>query len=357
MKNYKLAVVGATGVVGKKMIDVLLEENLPINEYAFFASSRSAGKSLRFGDDVYCIKELKESSFDEGFDFALFSAGGSTSLKFSPIAAKKGCVVIDNSSAFRMDDSVPLVVPEVNPNDISWHHGIIANPNCSTIQAVCALKPLDDAFGIKRIVYSTYQAVSGAGSKGIHDLENGIKSYYENSVGDNFDININSYKISRKDSAKTKYDLEKFPYPIFNNCLPHIDIFLENGYTKEEEKMINETRKILGKQDLAITATTVRVPVFNSHCESINIELEKEFELKHVIEVLKSAPGVIVQDNPSQELYAIPTEVSGHNEIFVSRIRRDFSVKNGLNIWVVADNIRKGAATNAVQILKKLIQI
>ena len=342
MKKYKLAVIGATGVVGQKIIDVLLEKNLPISEYYFFASSRSAGKTIRFGDDVYLVKELTESSFDEGFDFALFSAGGDTSLKYAPIAVKRGCIVIDNSSAFRMDENVPLVVPEVNSNEIFKHNGIIANPNCSTIQAVCALKPLDDAFGIKRIVYSTYQAVSGAGSKGIHDLENGICDYY-----------INKFANSSVDSS---YTLEKFNYPIFNNCLPHIDVFLDNGYTKEEEKMINETRKILDKPDLSITATAVRIPVFNSHCESINVEFENSFEIENIFKVLKSAPGVTVADDIKNNLYAIPSEVTGHNEVYVSRIRRDFSVENGINLWVVADNIRKGAATNAVQIMEKLIE-
>ena len=342
MKKYKLAVVGATGVVGQKMIEVLNESNLPINEYVFFASKRSAGKSLKFGNDVYLVKELSEDSFTEGFDFALFSAGSSTSLKYAPIAVQNGCIVIDNSSAFRMDNNVPLVVPEVNSNEIFNNHGIIANPNCSTIQAVCVLKPLDDAFDIKRIVYSTYQAVSGAGSKGIHDLENGITNYYNNEY--------------LSDSIENTYTLEKFDYPIFNNCLPHIDVFLENGYTKEEEKMVNETRKILGKPDIAITATAVRVPVFNSHCESINIEFENSFEIEDIFKVLKSAPGVIVEDDVKNTVYAIPTEVTEHNEVFVSRIRRDFSVKNGINLWVVADNIRKGAATNAVQILQKLIE-
>lgn len=346
MKDYKLAVVGATGVVGQKMIEVLQEKSLPISEYAFFASSRSAGKSLRFGDDIYVVKELTEESLKDSFDFALFSAGGETSLKFSPIAAENGCVVIDNSSAFRMDDNVPLVVPEVNSEDIKWHKGIIANPNCSTIQAVCVLKPLDDAFKIKRIVYSTYQAVSGAGSKGIHDLENGIKYYYDSFPED----------ATTACTKSVNYKLEKFPHPIFNNCLPHIDKFLENGYTKEEEKMINETRKILGRPNLAITATTVRVPVFNSHCESINVEFENDFELEKVYDILSKAPGIIVQDNIEKELYAIPTNVSGKDEVFVSRIRRDFSVTNGLNLWIVADNIRKGAASNAVQILEKLIK-
>ena len=351
MKKYKLAVVGATGVVGQKMIQVLEEKKLPISEYVFFASQRSSGKTLKFIDDVYCIKELKEDSLKDNFDFAIFSAGADTALKYAPIAAENGCVVIDNSSAFRMHDDVPLVVPEVNPEAIYQHKGIIANPNCSTIQAVCALKPLDDAFNIKRIIYSTYQAVSGAGSKGIHDLKNGILDYFNNFDNDDNDNIANS----KSNCSSTNYKLEKFHYPIFNNCLPHIDKFLDNGYTKEEEKMINETRKILEKPNLAITATTVRVPVFNCHCESINIEFEKEFELENVIKILENAEGIVVKDNTNKEFYSIPTAVSGCDEVFVSRIRRDFSVKNGLNIWVVADNIRKGAATNAVQILEKLI--
>lgn len=345
MNNIKLAVVGATGVVGQKIIEVLQEKNLPISEYVFFASKRSAGKTIKFGNDVYPIKELTNESLIDNFNFALFSAGSETSLKYAPIAVEHSCIVIDNSSAFRMDEKVPLVVPEVNPDDLKWHSGIIANPNCSTIQAVCALKPLDDAFKIKRIVYSTYQAVSGAGSKGIHDLENGIKDFYENNNDNNNNTN-----------SKFNYALEKFKYPIFDNCLPHIDIFLENGYTKEEEKMINETRKILRRPELAITATTVRVPVFNSHSESINIEFENEFKLEKIVEILENAPGVKVIDSPEDEVYAIPTLASGHDEVFVSRIRRDFSIKNGLNIWVVADNIRKGAASNAVQILEQLIK-
>lgn len=334
MKNYKLAVVGATGVVGTTALKVLEEKKLPINEYVFFSSYRSSGKKIEFMGKEYTVQELKEDSFDKGFDFAIFSAGGETSKKYSPIAVSKGCIVIDNSSAFRMDENVPLVVPEVNRNDILKNNGIIANPNCSTIQAVVALKPLDDKYNIKRIVYSTYQAVSGAGSKGIHDLENGISSYLNNSKS---------------------YNLEKFPYPIFNNCLPHIDVFLDNGYTKEEEKMINETRKILGKPDLKITATTVRVPVFNSHSESINIEFEKDFDIKDVFNTLKNAPGIIVQDNLNTNNYPVSSLVSGKNEVYVGRVRRDYSVESGINIWVVADNIRKGAATNAIQILEELI--
>lgn len=334
MKNYKLAIVGATGVVGTTALKVLEEKKLPINEYVFFSSYRSSGKKIEFMGKEYTVRELKEDSFDEGFDFAIFSAGSETSKKYSPIAAAKGCIVIDNSSAFRMDENVPLIVPEVNKDEISKNNGIIANPNCSTIQAVVALKPLDDKYTIKRIVYSTYQAVSGAGSKGIHDLENGISSY-----------------INKTES----YNLEKFPHPIFNNCLPHIDDFLDNGYTKEEEKMINETRKILGKPDLKITATTVRVPVFNSHSESINIEFEKDFDINDIISTLKSAPGIVIQDNPDTNDYPLSSFTSGKNEVFVGRIRRDYSVESGINIWVVADNIRKGAATNAIQILEELI--
>lgn len=260
--------------------------------------------------------------------------GSEASKKYSPIAASKGCIVIDNSNAFRMDENVPLVVPEVNKDEIFKNKGIIANPNCSTIQAVVALKPLDDKYTIKRIVYSTYQAVSGAGSKGIHDLENGISSY-----------------LNKTES----YALEKFPHPIFNNCIPHIDVFLDNGYTKEEEKMINETRKILGNPDLKITATTVRVPVFNSHSESINIEFEKDFDIADVVNTLKNAPGIIIQDNPDTNCYPLSSNISGKNDVFVGRIRRDYSVDSGINIWVVADNIRKGAATNAIQILEELI--
>lgn len=332
MKQYKFALVGATGVVGEMARKILEEKKLPISEYAFFASKKSAGKKIKFIDKEYEIQELTEKSFDEGFDFAIFSAGGEVSKKYAPIAAEKGCIVIDNSSSFRMDEEVPLVVPEVNPEEIKRNKGIIANPNCSTIQAVVALKPLDDKYKIKRIVYSTYQAVSGAGMNGLLDLEAGITNY-----------------------KKGEYKLEKFPYPIFDNCLPHIDVFLENGYTKEEEKMINETRKILKRPDLKVTATTVRVPVTNSHSESINIEFENEFELKELIETLKNAEGIIVQNDHTKNEYPMPINVTGHDEVFVGRIRRDYSVENGVNIWVVADNIRKGAASNAIQILEKMI--
>lgn len=327
-KKYKLAVVGATGLVGRTALKVLEEKNLPIAEYAFFASSNSAGKKLTFQNKEYIVKELTENSFDEGFDFAIFSAGGDTSKKFSPIAKEHGCIVVDNSSAFRMDPTVPLVVPEVNPEEIKNNHGIIANPNCSTIQAVVPLKALDDKYHIKRVVYSTYQAVSGAGRLGLEDLANGSKG----------------------DTPK------KFPHPIYNNCLPHIDVFLENGYTKEEKKMINETRKILKRPDLKITATCVRVPVVNSHSESINVEFEKPFDLDDVYKALQEYTGIIVLDDVLKNEYPLATIANGHDDVYVGRIRRDYSIENGLNLWVVADNIRKGAASNAIQIVEKLIE-
>lgn len=328
MKTYSLAVVGATGMVGRTFLKVLEEEKLPVSEYVFFSSARSAGSKLTFMGKEYVVEELTEQSFDRGFDLALFSAGGSTSLKYSPIAASKGCLVIDNSSAFRMDDDVPLVVPEVNPEDIKKHRGIIANPNCSTIQAVVALKPLHDKYKIKRIIYSTYQAVSGAGRSGTVDLE---------------------------ETAKGNPPA-KFPHPIYNNCLPHIDSFEDNGYTKEELKMVNETHKILHDNEIRVTATTVRVPVMNSHSESINIEFYNPFELSDLKNTLKSAPGVVVLDDPKNNVYPLATTATGKNEVFVGRIRRDFSIENGVNLWVVADNIRKGAAANAVQIAREYIR-
>lgn len=323
----KLAVVGATGLVGRTVLKVLEEKNLPIDEYVLFSSKKSAGSSIHFLGKDYLVKELTEDSFiKDRFNFAIFCAGGATSLKFAPIASSNGCIVIDNSSAFRMNKDVPLVVPEVNPEDIFLNNGIIANPNCSTIQAMLPLKALDDNFKIKRVIYSTYQAVSGAGRFGIDDLQNGIKGLPP----------------------------EKFPYPIFNNCLPHIDSFLDNGYTKEEEKMINETRKILHKPELPVTATCVRVPVINCHCESINVEFEQQFDLSDVFSILSNYEHIKLKDDVANLIYPLPTEVSGRDDVYIGRIRRDFSVKNGLNIWVVADNVRKGAATNAIQILEKL---
>ena len=330
MKQYNIAVVGATGMVGRKFLQVLEERQLPAKEYFLFASARSAGKEMDFMGRKYTVMELTETCFEENkIDIALFSAGGGTSKRFAPCAAKAGTLVIDNSSAWRMDDDVPLVVPEVNPEDIKWNKGIIANPNCSTIQAVVALKPLQDRYGIKRIIYSTYQAVSGAGLAGWKDLENGIKG----------------------EAPK------KFPYQIFNNCLPHIDVFEDNGYTKEEMKMVNETHKILGDYNIRVTATTVRVPVFNGHSESINVELKKPFDLAELKQVIDDFPGIVVMDDPKNNIYPLAIEATEHDEVYVGRIRRDFSVENGINMWVVADNIRKGAATNAVQIAQKYIEM
>lgn len=328
MKKINLAVVGATGMVGRTFLKVLEERQLPIENFYVMASARSAGSTLKFNGKDYVVEELNEHSFDKPIDIALFSAGGGTSEKFAPIAAAHGCIVIDNSSQWRMDPAVPLIVPEVNPEDISWHKNIIANPNCSTIQAMVVLKPLDDKYKIKRVVYSTYQAVSGAGVAGWKDLENGMKG----------------------EAPK------KFPHPIASNCLPHIDVFLDNGYTKEEMKMVNETRKILHNDAMRVTATTVRVPVFDSHSESINVEFEKPFDLDELIEVLKNAPGVVVQNDSAHNEYPMAVTAAGKDEVFIGRIRRDESVENGVNLWVVADNIRKGAATNAVQIAEEIIK-
>ena len=327
MKNYKIAIVGATGLVGISVLKVLEEKKLPIEKYTLFSSKNSAGKIISFFGKEYIVEELTENSFDENFDFAIFAAGGDISQKYAPIATKNGCTVIDNSSYYRMHEDVPLIVPEVNFEDVYSHKGIIANPNCSTIQAMLPLKALDDKYKIKRIVYSTYQAVSGAGKEALCDLEN-------------------------IDNSKP---LKKFPHPIYNNCLPHIDSFTENGYTKEEMKMINETRKILHKPDLKITATTVRIPVTNSHSESINVEFENDFEMDELLEALNNFPNIVLVDDLNSNSYPMPINATGHDEVFVGRIRRDFSVESGVNLWVVADNIRKGAASNAVQILEKLI--
>ena len=318
---YNVAIVGSTGNVGRKFLEILEERNFPIKNLYLFASQRSAGSYLEFKGQKYIVENTCEENIkNKKIDIALFSAGGDTSLKFAPIFSSYGAVVIDNSSAWRMDKNVPLVVPEVNPEDLKNHNGIIANPNCSTIQAMVPLKALLDKYGIKRVVYSTYQAVSGAGMQGIADLEDGLNG------------------VAPK----------KFPYPIAGNCLPHIDVFLDNGYTKEEEKMINETRKILHDENL-------RVPVLNSHSESINVELNNPFEIEDIFTLFENTPGLTVYDNVSELKYPTPLEVSGKDDVYVGRIRRDFSIDNGLNLWVVADNIRKGAALNAVQIAEVLI--
>ena len=326
---YNIAIVGSTGNVGRKFLEILEERNFPIKNLYLFASKRSAGSYLNFKGQEYLVEETCEDNIkNKKIDIALFSAGGDISLKFAPIFSSYGAVVIDNSSAWRMNKDVPLVVPEVNPKDLKNHNGIIANPNCSTIQAMVPLKALLDNYGIKRIVYSTYQAVSGAGMQGIKDLEDGLKGLAP----------------------------KKFPYQIAGNCLPHIDVFLENGYTKEEMKMIEETKKILHSNDLKITATTVRVPVLNSHSESINVELNNPFELEDIFKLFEKTEGLTVFDNLNELKYPTALDVSGKDDVYVGRIRRDFSLDNGLNLWVVADNIRKGAALNAVQIAEVLIK-
>lgn len=331
MKKFNVAVVGATGMVGGKFLEVLTERQLPVDNYYLFASAKSAGKKIDFMGKEHTVIELtKENviSLKGKVDFALFSAGAGVSKEFAPIFAEIGAIVVDNSSQWRMHDDVPLVVPEVNPEDVKWNHGIIANPNCSTIQAVVALKPLYDKFGIKRIVYSTYQAVSGAGVAGYNDLKDGINGEPP----------------------------KKFPRPIAYNMLPHIDVFMEDGYTKEEWKMIVETRKILHDENLRITATTVRVPVFYGHSESINVEFCKKCEKQDVVNALENFPGIIVMDDVKNNVYPTPLDAENHDEVFVGRIRMDESVDSGANLWVVADNIRKGAATNAVQIVELLIK-
>ena len=330
MKKYNVAVVGATGMVGRKFLEVLAEKQLPVENYYLFASAKSAGSKIDFMGKEHEIIELAEKNLEgKNIDIALFSAGGDVSKEFAPIFAKHGILVIDNSSAWRRDPEVPLVVPECNADDILWHKNIIANPNCSTIQAMVVLKPLHQAFKIKRVIYSTYQAVSGAGVKGFNDLKGGICGEAP----------------------------QKFPYPIFGNCIPHIDVFMDNGYTKEEDKMIFETKKILNDQSIKVTATCVRVPVYYGHSESINIEFEKPCTVEDVKKVLASAEGVVVQDDVKNNIYPMALTAENKNEVFVGRIRMDDTVASGVNLWCVADNIRKGAATNAVQIAEKAIEI
>lgn len=329
MKKINLAVVGATGMVGRTFLKVLEDRDFPFETLYCFASKKSAGETVTCKGKEYIVEELTESSFDKAIDIALFSAGGDISLKYAKIAAEKGVIVIDNSSAWRMDPSVPLVVPEVNPEALVGHNNIIANPNCSTIQAMVALKPLYDKYGIKRIVYSTYQAVSGSGVKGVFDLEEGLKG----------------------NSPKSCY-----PHDIAGNCLPQIDVFLDNGYTKEEMKMILETQKILGDSSLKVTATAVRVPIFNSHSESVNVELANPFEIEDIKVLLSTSPGIVLQDDPKNSVYPLAANATGTDPVYVGRIRRDESLDNGLNLWIVADNIRKGAATNTIQIAEALIE-
>ena len=332
-KKFNVAVAGATGAVGNQMIACLEEMNFPVKSICLLASARSAGRKLRFRGDLVEVQELKENSF-KGIDIALFSAGGGPSERFAPAAARDGCVVIDNSSAWRMDPQVPLVVPEVNPHAVAQYKqkGIIANPNCSTIQMVVALNPIHRKYGIRRIVVSTYQSVSGTGKKAIDELFNQTRAM------------INFLEVERS----------VYPHRIAFNCLPHIDKFLDNGYTKEEMKMVNETRKIMEDPAIGVTATTVRVPVFFAHSEAVNVETQLPCPPDEVRTLLASAPGVKLVDDPGRNLYPLATDAAGQDLTLVGRIRRDESVENGINLWIVADNIRKGAATNAVQIAQVL---
>ena len=325
----RVAIAGATGAVGRKMLRILEERKFPAEEVVLLASERSVGRKIPFRDSELTVSRLTEDAFD-GVDLALFSCGASRSLEFAPAAVKAGAVVVDNSSAFRMDEGVPLVVPEVNVDALDSHGGVIANPNCSTIQLVVALKPLHDAARIKRIVVSTYQAVSGAGQAAIDEMQAQIKG----------------------DIAAPK----KMPHEIAFNCLPHIDVFLEGGHTKEEKKMVDETRKIMGAPHLAVSATCVRVPVFNAHSESVNVEFEESVSPEEARALLERAPGVEVVDDVESFAYPMPKDADGEDPVYVGRIRRDDSLENTLNLWVVADNLRKGAALNAVQIAEALIE-
>jgi len=330
---YTVAVVGATGAVGTEMLSVLEERKFPVDQVVPLASSKSAGGDVSFRGQDIRVRLLTKESF-QGIDIALFWAGGEVSKEYAPVAAKAGAVVIDNSSAWRMDPHVPLVVPEVNPDDIQKHQGIIANPNCSTIQMVVALKPLHDKAKLTRIVVSTYQSVSGTGKEAMDELAEQCRQLM--SFGE---INPKVY-----------------PHQIAFNCLPHIDDFLPSGYTKEEMKMVNETRKIMGDPSIGISATTVRVPVFISHGESINIETEKKLSVEEARAILSTAPGVQLFDDPSRRLYPLQVDSAGTDAVYVGRIREDDSIPTGLNLWVVADNLRKGAALNAVQIAEELVR-
>ena len=331
-ENYVVAVVGATGAVGNEMIAVVEERRFPVERLRLFASERSEGKTLEYRGKEVPVETLKEDSF-QGIDIALFSAGAERSKMWAPVAAQSGCVVVDNSSQWRMDPEIPLVVPEVNSHDLKWHKGIIANPNCSTIQMVVVLKPIHDAAKIRRVVVTTFQSVSGTGKKAMDELLQQTTDLL------NFrEIQCNVY-----------------PHQIAFNCLPHIDKFLENGYTKEEMKMVKETKKIMGDDSIGVTATTVRVPVFRCHSESINIETEKKLTADEARAVLALAPGVVVFDAPEKNVYPLAINVAGKDETYVGRVREDESIEKGLNLWIVSDNLRKGAALNAVQIAERLI--
>lgn len=327
MKKYNVAVVGATGLVGSTFLKVLEEYNFPIKELTLFASERSAGKEIAFMGKTYTIKALKKGCFD-GIEIALFSAGGKVSEEWAPEAEKSGAVVIDNSSAWRMNAECALIVPEINLNDFDTARKIVANPNCSTIQSVLPLKPLNEKFGLKRVVYTTYQAVSGSGQKGRDDLARTLRGE----------------------------DPQFYPYNISKTCIPHIDVFTDNGYTKEEIKMVNETRKILHMPNLPVSATCVRVPVANAHAVSVMVELEKPFTLDEVRSAFANQEGIEVMDDVKNLIYPVSTVANDSDTVYVGRIRKDLSCENGLLFYAVSDNIRKGAAANAVQIAKGLIK-
>jgi len=341
-RQFHTAVMGATGAVGSRFLQILEERDFPMKSLKLLASERSAGKKIKFKGKEHPVEVLTHDSF-KGVELVLSSAGASRSKEFLPSAVKAGAVCVDNTSAYRMDKDVPLVVPEVNPHAIKKHKGIIANPNCSTIQMVVALNPLHKAAKIKRIVVSTYQSVSGAGQKKV--VENFMQS-----------ISIvkgkNTFEVGRHNVKKD--EIKEFPHQIAFNVFPHIDVFLDNAYTKEEMKMVHETRKIMEDDSIAVTATAVRVPVFYAHSESVNIETEKKLSPDKAREILKSAPGVILLDDPKNNSYPMPLEAEGRDEVFVGRIREDESIKSGLNLWIVSDNLRKGAALNTIQIAELL---
>ena len=326
-KEYRVALAGATGAVGRTMRSILEERGFPVKELVALATAKSAGVKLEYrGEEVIC-RELTPDSF-KGVDLALFSAGGGTSLEFAPFAREAGCVVVDNSSAWRMEPDVPLVVPEVNPDDVEWHKGIIANPNCSTTQMVVALKPLHDEAQIRRVVVSTYQAVSGTGAKAVNEL----------------------LEQTPRVMAGEPVEPLIYPHQIAFNCLPHIDVFLEDGYTKEERKMVDETKKIMGDDSIAVTATCVRVPVHTGHSESVNLQFAKPLSVERARELLAAAPGVTLVDDPANREYPMPIYAAGKDDTYVGRIRTDPTAENALNLWVVSDNLRKGAALNTVQL-------
>jgi len=330
-KTYRVAVVGATGAVGEEMRKTLAERGFPVADLIPLASPRSEGKSLAFGTEMVVCRKLAEDSFS-GIDLALFSAGGSISSTFTPLAREAGCVVVDNSSAWRMDPEVPLIVPEVNPGDASRHKGIIANPNCSTIQMVVPLKPLHDEAGVERVIVATYQAVSGTGAKAVYEMQAQVEAL-------------------RKGETPESH---VYPHRIAFNCLPHIDVFLDDGSTKEERKMVEETQKIMGDASIKVSATCVRVPVYNGHSEAVNIQFARDMSPKRARELLAATPGVVVIDDPAEFSYPLAIDASGTDPVYVGRIRRDPTVPHGLSMWVVADNLRKGAALNAVQIAELL---